>query len=98
MMTIEQLTQLPLGKPFANGIISDSVFKLINPDFIGDSPIKQLKWIAKMGMGWHDWAIYYGPNDFPDELIIEHGFKVRTTPAIRELVPCEIAVLDKYRY
>lgn len=57
---------------------------------------QHLKWIAKTG-GGNDWAIYIAPSDWSEDQIKATGDKVHDRESIKKLVPCDDAVLERYR-
>ena len=75
------------GKIFASGVCRETA--LHNED---------IHWIAKVGDGANDWAIYYGHADDTKAHIKVHGIKVRTEGVIRKLVPCSDEALARYRH
>lgn len=101
-LTIQDLKEIPAGKIFLTGIDTDGIVQR------GIT----VRWIAKKGMGWDDWAIYWLEInaemqkkhiqhidvEFQDEIIAGYGHKLRQIPQIRKLVPCDIEVLEKYRW
>lgn len=57
----------------------------------------EVRWIAKVGDGHYDWAIYYHHANRTVEWIKTNGDKVTTESIIRELVPCTDEAFAHYR-
>lgn len=57
----------------------------------------EVRWVAKVGDGYHDWAIYYDHMDKNVEWIKTHGVKIVNDELIRELVPCSDEAFNCYR-
>lgn len=64
---------------------------------IYEYPGLRLKWVAKRGQGYHDWAVYlhFDDQSFADCVI--HGQKTRSEKNIRLLVPCTDEAFAMYR-
>ena len=56
-----------------------------------------VRWLAKAGDGWHDWAIYYHTQEKTIEWLMTNGDKVTSESVIRELVPCSDEAYSCYR-
>lgn len=56
-----------------------------------------IHWIAKVGDGFHDWAIYYSFESDGIDQVANGGEKVCTDTMIRMLVPCADEALALYR-
>lgn len=56
-----------------------------------------IRWVAKVGDGYHDWAIYYHLENTPVAFIKTNGEKVTTESIIRKLVPCTDEAYSFYR-
>jgi len=93
MMTLTQWKLIPLGD------IVRIVITCYDPLRKGKTPLKM--YIVKKGGGHDDWAIYSTPwrSDYSDTLafVMSQGDKLIGETAIREIFPCELAVLNLYR-
>jgi len=93
MLDIKTLDSMPLGTIFATGTVVDS------PAGINKSGSnKELRWIAKVGDGIHDWCIYIYYVDYSIEEVARIGDKVYNYNNIKSLVPCTDEVFEKYRF
>ncbi len=87
-LTIEYLIdEANIGKIFATGVITN---KRLDPD--------PVRWIAKVGDGYHDWAIYYHLEKHTPDFIKRSGEKVTTESIIKMLVPCTDEAFKMYRF
>ncbi len=57
-----------------------------------------VRWVAKVGDGTPDWAIYYHTPDKSDEWIMMNGNKTTTESVIRGLIACTDEAFANYRY
>jgi len=92
MLDLETLQTIPKGTIFAKGETTDDQ-NGINMTRSG----KQLKWIAKKGYGYDDWAIYAHWATMSDHFVETQGDKVTSEQNIKKLVPCSDEVYSKYR-
>jgi len=93
MLDLEMLKIIPAGTVFGEGIVID------NPDGINmTNSGKDLRWVAKKGFGYDDWAIYIHWADNDILFVAEQGDKVNWEDNIRKLVPCTDEVYEKYRF
>lgn len=92
MLTLQQLKDMPDQTIFAHG-------ETVNgPEGINISNDgRTLRWIAKRGNGYHDWAIYIGIASWDDSLIASNGDKVNNEDNIKKLVPCDDEAYKMYR-
>jgi len=94
-MTFEELQALPSGEVFATGELPNS------PEGIymtTDHVDQLLRWVAKKGWGYSDWAIYCHWAEIHDvEWIKEHGDKVTSKINIQRCVPCTEEMFKHYR-
>lgn len=74
------------GRIFATGVVNEPVLHT-----------QPVRWIAKVGDGFHDWAIYYHNESETIGYIKAYGNKVTTDGIIRKLVPCTDEALNCYR-
>ena len=91
-MTYEQFAALQPGEPFAQGELVDS------PAGINMTNSGQLlRWIAVKGWA-NDWCVYahYALHSY--EFIRNSGDKVMGADNILKCVPCDDAMLARYRY
>ncbi len=86
MLTLDELKAKPHGTILGAGKIENHM--------LHEDPVK---WVAKVGDGFHDWAIYYHPH-FSIENVCLHGEKITTEAIIRSLVPCDDEVFKLYRF
>ncbi len=82
-MNKAKFLKIPSGKIFANGL------------FIGNDG-QLYKWLAKKGMGFHDWAIYFGYPDYHLFHLAEHGSKLIKHEA-QQILQCTNDVIKLYR-
>lgn len=75
-----------IGKIFASGTI---LHKGLHKE--------PVKWLAKVGDGFHDWAIYYGKEDWSWSEVKTNGNKITTDSIIKFFVPCSEEALKLYR-
>jgi len=90
MLDLRMLKDMPSGCVFATGVLQDHR--------VHDLPVR---WLAKRGDGFHDWAIYYGLADnpaWPGWRILQDGDKLLTGDIIRQIVPCDDESFEFYRY
>ena len=95
-MTLEELAQFNPGTIFAQGLainIPTGLWMESNSEHYG----KELQWVAKKGHGYNDWAIYCHWKGHSIQYVSENGQKVTSVENIRKLVPCDDAMLAKYR-
>lgn len=94
-MTLEDLKLTEAGKLFACGELPNSEEGLFMTNV---HPGRMLRWVAKKGFGYNDWAIYCQWDDKSFVYIGEHGDKVTTKSNILKCVQCDEAMLNTYRY
>lgn len=93
MLTLKELKAIPPGEVFATGVLPNSEEGLYMTNDGGE-----LRWIAKKGFGYNDWAIYcYWANQDVD-WIKNHGDKVTSKDNIQKCVPCSEECLNLYRF
>lgn len=92
-LTEEQFKALPRGEIFATGVIPNSPEGLFMTSGGGE-----LRWVAKKGGGYDDWAIYCHWATQTESEVASNGDKVTMKENIKKLVPCTDAVLKLYRY
>ena len=90
--TLKKFNEIEHGKVFASGNLPDNS-EGINMMNTG----KGLRWLAKKG-GGDDWAIYSFWDHYSDEYILSYGQKVNSNDNIIKCIPCDDAVLNKYRH
>jgi len=83
MLTLEMLKEMAPDTVFAQGTVSE------------DS--QPMHWFAQRG-GIEDWAICYGPIDWPDGKVLSQGAKFFSEDKIKLLVPCDDEAFKMYRY
>ena len=95
MLTLKELQAFPDGEVFATGVLPNNHIGIfLTNTREGDG----LRWVAKKGWGYTDWAIYAHWDDEHDTAwIADHGDKVTTDHNIQRCVPCEDDVLKLYR-
>lgn len=94
LLDMAMLDRTPPGGILASGIIPNSLEGLYMTDTRkGD----MLKWIAKKGHGWNDWAIYIHWANASTIWILSNGDKVTNVEHIRKLTNCTDEVLNHYR-
>lgn len=86
MLTFTQLEAIEDDSVFATGTLTHPTLDK-----------SEVRWIAKKGSGYNDWAIYYHHSKHDVEFIKTQGDKVTTESMIRALVPCDDQVYAKYR-
>jgi len=86
MLTLQMLKDMPSGTIFATGVTTDP--RLYR---------EEVKWLAKRGEGFHDWAIYYHLSNMSLDAIEREGDKCFTKEVIKELVPCDDEAFKLYR-
>lgn len=94
LLTVERLENMPDGYIFRQGAFRDAPDGDIN--YVGTGLI--LRWIAKRGNGFPDWAIYVGRQEQTVQEIAMYGDKIHSSDSIRRLVPCTDEALARYRY
>ena len=57
----------------------------------------EIRWVAKRGDTFHDWAIYYHLPDKSIGWICQQGDKCFTESVIKRLVPCSKKAYALYR-
>ena len=96
MLTMAQFDDIKEGEIFARGFASDDEFG-INMSRSGQC----LRWLAIKGYA-NDWCVYvalhFGHSGNEDEYVAKVGDKVSMKENIRRALPCEDAVLERYRY
>lgn len=93
MLTFEGLQKIADGEVFASGTVSD------NPVGVNMANTGELlRWVAKKGMGYHDWCIYIHRAENDMEYIKRHGDKVTNEANIKKLVPCDEETYQRYRF
>ncbi|MFA6100414.1 MAG: hypothetical protein WC750_06135 [Patescibacteria group bacterium] len=92
MLTLEILTQITPGAPFAMGVEYDQEDGLFM-----DGTKRLLLWVAVKGYE-NDWCIYTHFADRGQEFVMREGDKVCSPNHITKLVPCEDEVFSRYRY
>ena len=85
-LNIEDLKKMTPGKIFAEGLIKDA--RIYN---------QEIRWLAKRGEGYHDWAVYYHTPEKSRTFIEQQGDKMFTEEVIRNLVPCTDEAWAMYR-
>jgi len=86
MLDEQMLKNMPPGTIFATG---EGIYPNIWEH--------KIKWLAKRGEGYYDWAIYCG-DDTKLLLTIETvGDKIFSEQTIRKLVPCDDTAYGLYR-
>jgi hypothetical protein len=93
ILTEEKFKEIPRGKVFATGVLPNSPEGLFMSDDGGE-----LRWVAKKGGGYDDWAIYCHYSNHSVDWIRQHGDKVTMKENIQKCVPCDNAVFKLYRY
>ncbi len=90
-LTIEKLKEMKPGI-FVKG-------ETLVEDYWDVSKEMLVKWVAVRG-GIHDWAIYYNlaSESKSDEMIRDHGDKMRNSESIKKCVPCDKEAFNMYRY
>ena len=86
LLNFTTLKEMAPGKVFAEGQVKDA--RIYNTE---------IRWLAKRGEGYHDWAIYYHTPDKSLIYIEQYGDKIFTADMIRELVPCTDEAYALYR-
>jgi hypothetical protein len=91
-MTYDDFTQLRPGEPFAQGELVDSPAGI---NMTGSDQL--LRWIAVKGWA-NDWCVYahFAYNSWG--FIQSSGDKVHGADHILKCVPCDDAMLARYRY
>lgn len=84
VLTSSALQWLPAHHILGNGVFTRE-----------DGSLK--RWIAKRG-GYHDWAIYQGEPEWPDNRILESGNKIINEQLIKQLLPADDEAMALYRY
>jgi hypothetical protein len=56
-----------------------------------------VRWAAKRGDGFHDWALYYHHSTETVDYVLRYGDKSTTEAVIRRLVPCDDEAFALYR-
>jgi hypothetical protein len=96
MLTMANFNRVKEGEVFARGFASDDEFG-INISRSG----KCLRWLAVKGYA-NDWCIYVAEHfesvSDEDDYVARVGDKVSMKENIRRALPCEDAVLERYRY
>lgn len=86
LLTLDYLKS-HIGVVFASGVTQNNLLWL-----------EPVRWIAKVGGGFHDWAIYYHHSYKSIDYVITNGDKVTTESVIRSLVPCSDEAFKLYRF
>ncbi len=99
-LTVEKLKAIESAAIFESGTTE------IEHPWNANEKLK-VKWVAKRGDGFHDWAIYHSFHDnltlIGDHLvasnarIASNGQKLYDTKKVQELVPCDRDALALYR-
>lgn len=94
MYTFKELQELPPHSIIATGEVINSPEGV----FMTDSDIgRTMRWVAKRGL-IDDWAIYIHWSEHDIDYVKRHGLKVKMKHSIEKLVPCDEAMLERYRY
>ncbi len=94
LLTLDKLKAMKPGEIFANGLTTNSPDGLYMTD---ENLNGELRWLAKRGDGYHDWAIYSFWSTHDLDWIMQHGQKVSNENNIKKLVACEDAAFELYR-
>ncbi len=86
MLTLDELKSKPFGTILGAGITHNPILHKF-----------PVRWVAKVGDGFYDWAIYYELPEHSWDYVLTNGEKMFSDDIIRELIPCEDAVLTLYR-
>lgn len=94
MHTLKELQELPPHSIIASGEVVNSPEGV----FMTDTDIgRTMRWVAKRGLV-DDWAIYIHWSEHDIDYIKRNGMKVVIEKNILKLLPCDDAMLERYRY
>ena len=85
-LTLEKLNSFPLASIIATNVLYEPILSK-----------EIVRWVAVVGRGIHDWAIYYQNEDWDLDRIKDYGDKITIKSLIQYLVPCTEEVLKMYR-
>lgn len=91
---LETLQNSTDGVVIATGIVQNNEGGVYMTDFRKND---DLRWVAKVGSGYADWAIYIHWAEHSLEWVLQNGDKVTTQAYIKKLVPCDDEALKLYR-
>ena len=85
-----------LTKSFLQSMANELIFAtgIIHDERLWRDPVR---WVAKRGNGYPDWAIYYHHADKSPEWVAMNGDKVTSDTVIKELVSCDDEAFEMYR-
>lgn len=94
MLTKEILNDLPSGSIIAMGIVQNNEHGVFMTEYRKND---NLRWVAKRGSDYGDWAIYIHWEDHQLEWVLLNGDKVTNHAYIKKLVTCDDEALKLYR-
>lgn len=86
LLTLQMLKDMEAGTIIGTGVVFNA--RIHNG---------MIRWIAKRGDGFHDWAIYYHNQNHTPEYILSNGDKLTSEANIRQLIPCDQEAFGLYR-
>jgi len=95
MLTLEELKAFPPGKVFATGVLPNNEKGIyMTPTKYGED----LRWVAKKGWGYDDFAIYCHWAFHDANWIMENGDKITTKDNILKCIEMDDEVFKHYRF
>lgn len=92
-LSFKEFQNIESGTVFAKGIIMDGP----NGLHMTNNSEQELRWLAKKGEGYDDWAVYVATSSQSYEYIEQYGDKVFSERNILKCIQADRETLNRYR-